>query len=294
MNPIQARYHLRYTRIFFFYRFSCGSIILPQLFSKCNTQFYFFCGKNAAVSRTADRGGFSGRPVAAAGHSLREMNMVIDMVLAEAVVALAAGAVPELQFGMIRVRPAADRALVIIQLLLLLAADPLGFPAEVHRVFAASPGALAPQLSPAENEEIQHRHYRQQVQWERRGNHSHHKQRRVQNGQILDFNRYAVKQQYLHVGKQRREGEKHGQVDIRGRQRQIDPADKIDRKAVDRRQNHAGEKVNRELARAPVLLQRAADPIIKIEGDEGQNTRAGRVEHKGHQTPYLPVEDMIG
>ena len=77
-------------------------------------------------------GGHRGRPYSIFKMLLllRKMDVIVDMVLTEAVVALAAGAVTKLQLGEIRVRPAADRALMIIQLLLLLAADPLGFPAE--------------------------------------------------------------------------------------------------------------------------------------------------------------------
>ena len=241
-------------------------------------------------------GGHQGRPYSIFKMLLllRKMDVIVDMVLTEAVVALAAGTVPELQFGMIRVRPAADRALVIIQPLLLLAADPLGFPAEVHRVFAASPGTQPPELPAAENEEVQHSYQRQHIQGERHGKQRHHKQRRIRKGQILDLDGDTEHQQKLGFREQHREGEEHGEVNICGGQGKIDPADKIHRKAIEHRQDHAGEKVNCELACAPVLLQRAADPIIKIEGDEGQHTRAGRVEHKGHQPPYLPVEDMRG
>ena len=50
------------------------------------------------------------------------MNVVIDMVLAEAVIALAAGAIAELQLGKIRIRPAADGAFMRVEPVLLLPA----------------------------------------------------------------------------------------------------------------------------------------------------------------------------
>ena len=48
------------------------------------------------------------------------------MVAAEAVIALTLGAVTELEFRMVDVRPAADRALMRIELVLLLAPDARG------------------------------------------------------------------------------------------------------------------------------------------------------------------------
>ena len=46
--------------------------------------------------------------------SLSKMNVIVDMILAEAVVARTAGAVTEFQLRIVRIRSAADRALVII------------------------------------------------------------------------------------------------------------------------------------------------------------------------------------
>ena len=56
----------------------------------------------------------------AAGRSLGKVDVGEDVILAEAVIARALAAIAELEFGVIRVRAAADGALVVVALLLLL------------------------------------------------------------------------------------------------------------------------------------------------------------------------------
>ena len=58
------------------------------------------------------------------------------MVAAEAVIALTLGAVAELKLRMVNVRSAADRALMRIELVFLLASDTCRFLAEVDGIFA--------------------------------------------------------------------------------------------------------------------------------------------------------------
>ena len=81
------------------------------------------------------------------------------MLAAEAVVPGAAGAVPELKFGIIGVRPAADGTLVRIKLSRLLLADAPGLASEIHRARARSRPARehSGNVPPAENDEVQHR-----------------------------------------------------------------------------------------------------------------------------------------
>ena len=64
--------------------------------------------------------------------------MVVYMVAAEAVIALTLGAVAELKLRMVNVRPAADRALMRIELVLLLTPDARGLLTEVDGVFAGT------------------------------------------------------------------------------------------------------------------------------------------------------------
>ena len=61
------------------------------------------------------------------------MDMVVDMLGAEAVIPLTARAVAELKAGIIRIRFAADSAFMSIELRLLLPADALGLPSEIDR-----------------------------------------------------------------------------------------------------------------------------------------------------------------
>ena len=90
--------------------------------------------------------------------------MIVDVILAEAVIPLAAGTVAEFQVGVIRIGAAADGAFVVIQLLRLLLADTTGFSSEIHRVFCRPPASDAPQkLSPAEDEKVQRRNNGQKV-----------------------------------------------------------------------------------------------------------------------------------
>ena len=60
--------------------------------------------------------------------------MVVYMVAAEAVIALTLGAVAEFKLRMVDVRPAADRALIRIELVLLLAPDARGLLTEVDGI----------------------------------------------------------------------------------------------------------------------------------------------------------------
>lgn len=68
--------------------------------------------------------------------SLREVDMVVYMVAAEAVIALALGAVTELKLRMVDIRPTADGTFMRIELVLLLAPDARGLLPEVDGVFA--------------------------------------------------------------------------------------------------------------------------------------------------------------
>ena len=83
------------------------------------------------------------------------MDVVVDMVLAEAVVARAARAVAELQIGVLGVCPSADGALVVIELVALLTADARRFAAEVHRLRARALRDAAQQLAAAEQQKAQ-------------------------------------------------------------------------------------------------------------------------------------------
>ena len=91
---------------------------------------------------------------------LGEMNMVVDMLLTEAVIALAARAVAELQVGVILVGLAADRALVAVELSFLFLFDAGAFLAEIDGCLAGALAA-AEKFSAAKQQEVCNCHHGQ-------------------------------------------------------------------------------------------------------------------------------------
>ena len=174
---------------------------------------------------------------------------------------------------------------------MLLPANLSGLAPEIHCVPAGPARGAADKVPAAEDQEVQHRHHRQKICREGAGDHTQQEVSPVDIGQVFYLDGQDEEQQHLHVGKQGRKGEEHGQIDILGVQPEAQAGDEVHQEAVKNGEKNAGKKVNVKLRRAPVLLQRAADPIIEIEGDEGQQPRAGRIEHKGHKPPDLTPED---
>ena len=175
------------------------------------------------------------------------MDMVVDVILAEAVVAGAAGAIPEFQVWIVRIRPAADRTFMRVEPVLLLAPDPRGGAAEVHRARRRTARNGAQELAAAEHEEVQHRHDREQVYRERGRDHAHDKESGVHQRKPFHLDGKDEEQQHLHIREHRREGKEHGQIHILRVELDADPGDEIDQKAIQQRQDDAGEKVNVEL-----------------------------------------------
>ena len=95
------------------------------------------------------------------------------MLAAEAVVALTAGAVAELKVRIVHIGFAADRALMFIEICLLLTAYALGLSAEVYGIGTGSAGHGAHKVPTAEDEEIDQRHHRQKICREAAGNNTH-------------------------------------------------------------------------------------------------------------------------
>ena len=218
------------------------------------------------------------------------MDVIIDVILAEAVVPRAAGAVAELQLRVIRIRAAADSALVIVELGGLLASYPLGLAAEVDGVGAGSARYGAQEVAPAEDEEIQYRDDGQQIHREGARHHRQNKEYRVHQCEPFHLDRDDEEQQHLHIREKRRKGEKHREVHILRRHSDVDAGRKIDDEPVKHGEDNAAEKVDVELRRPPILLKGAADPVVKIHRDERQHTRPRRHEREGDEPPHLPVE----
>ena len=77
---------------------------------------------------------------------------------------------------------------------------------------------------------------------------------RIQQGKPLHLHRDDEKQQHLHIRKERRKGEEHGQVHILRVELDSNAGNKIHQKAVHDREDQAGEKVDVELGRPPLPL----------------------------------------
>ena len=140
--------------------------------------------------------------------------MVIDMLNTEAVIALTAGAVTELQFRMVHICSAADRAFVGIELALLFIADSCRFLAEVYCALAGLPGHKSFQVAGAEDEEVKQRHQRQQIYGEGIAQHGKQEKDRINNGKKLHLNGNDEHEQHLHIRIHRRKGEEHRKIDI--------------------------------------------------------------------------------
>ena len=219
-----------------------------------------------------------------------KMYVIVDVILAEAVISRAARAIAELQIGILRIRPAAHRALVVVKLIPLLAADAGGFSSEIDGLRACPFRDAAQQLAPAEQQEAKKRHDRQRVEREGIRKDLIDKEGRVDIGQILHPHRDDHHKQHLRVREIDRKGEEHRKIDIRRRQR-----DRITQhmqcEAVQDRDDHVDQDVERKPAASPVLLQRAADPVVKVDRNKAQPGRSCRNEHKADKPPDLPVQD---
>ena len=97
------------------------------------------------------------------------MLVVENVVLAEAVIPRTAGAIPELEVGIVRIRPSADAALVVIALFPGLFCLLLGGVLELNGLVGIAVSGIAPMAGhcignfrPEEDEEVQQCHHRQQ------------------------------------------------------------------------------------------------------------------------------------
>ena len=234
---------------------------------------------------------------------LREMHVVEDVVLTEAVVPDALAAVTELQIRVVGIRAAADGALVAIALLLgLLGLLLLGLTELDGLAGVLVFGALLQvvDLRPDEHGEVQQghdgQHYTGPVVGADGLDDVEGEQCAVQVRQPLHLHGEDEEQQHRGVREQEGKGEEHGQVHIAGaRCGQVGVAgDETGQHHAKNRQQRAADVVQVELGRAPLALQRGADPVIEVETDQqGKGTGVGGHEHKGHQPPHLAVEQCI-
>ena len=233
---------------------------------------------------------------------VRKVDVIENVVRAEAVVPCALAAIAELQFRICHVRAAAHGAFVAeaLRLLLILLLTLLGAHGvmEVRGLLAlvAFESPKPCKLGPEENDEIQKRHDGHDgIVPSAGGNVAHNVEEEVEYVNIrepLHADGEDEKQQHLRIGVEKREGHEHGKVDIictvDGDAVARDQAD--DARAEDGEQ-HAAQVIRRKLGRAPLPLERRADPVVEIAGDEKiERTRALGDEDKGDEPPDLPME----
>ena len=220
------------------------------------------------------------------------------MVLAEAAVPGALAAIAELQVGIVRVRAAADGALVVIAPLLLLLADGLF---EVHRLGVMAIFLLPDKgvnSGPDEHQEVQQRHHRQNGAQPAAGQQglddADDEHRNIQPGQPLDLHRDEEEQQQPGVREQEGEGQEHGQVHILRAAHGIARAgDGGGHDGDDGRQQDAAPVIEVEAGGAPLALQGGADPVVEVQTDgQPEGTAAGGDEDEGDDAPYLAPKDL--
>ena len=224
--------------------------------------------------------------------SLGEVNVVVYVILAEAVISGALRAVAELKIGIVGVCAAAHGALMGVELVALLLTYAPRFAPEVYGVRAGLVYLRRmKQIAAAEYHKVQQRHDGEHVERKAGGEDIYKEERGVDVGEPLYLDRDDEEQQYGHVRVERRKGEEHREIDVCRRDVQANAGDKVDDEGEYLGENDAGEEKYRELRRTPVALQRVAYEIIKIESEQGEKIKADRVEYEADEPPDLPVQN---
>ena len=191
----------------------------------------------------------------------RKMHMGKDMILAEAMIPGAFAAITELQIGVVGVGAAADGALVVVALLLLLLAHGL---AEVHRLAGVEvlPDAQEPlDLRPDKDQEVQQRSNGKDnadpVAYGQGGDHNKGIVDAVNDGQPLHLDGDDEEQHHLHIREENGEGQEQGQIDEMrsGQSETVFPGDETGNDGADDGEQHAGDVIERKPCGAPFPFQ---------------------------------------
>ena len=221
--------------------------------------------------------------------------MVEDVLLAEAVVARALGAVPELHVRIVRVRLAADTALVVVAPLLLLGVDRLP---ELHRL-GPGPGSdhvrLPVELRGEEHKEVQKGYHRDQRGAPRAfGEGEDHRQAvegALRPGYPFHFDGNHKHDPHHGLWVRHGVGEEQRGVDIIGSSHIVGhAADQGRQQHGNGGEQHAADIINRKLGAAPQPLQRFSQPVVKNEGDKQPDAIIGGDQRIGDDPPQLSGE----
>jgi len=238
------------------------------------------------------------------GRNSLDMDVVVDVVDAVAVVAVALGAIAELQIRIVRVGAAADRAFVTVgplSALGLIIAGPVGSwagrcRAARARTIAAAEGKNVPDVAAEKQEVVEQRKDREEP-GEIRDAAYHDGLDDLKSGkaqiyprQILHLDRDDEEQQHLRLGRDGRDGEEEAEIQVgrTGLHAEEQPGQV--------RQKDTAEIVEVELKRTPVLLQDLAELVVAEQRNRGeQQIDAARIEQVGEnigeQPPHLSFEN---
>ena len=220
---------------------------------------------------------------------LLDVHVVVDVLLAIAVIAVALGAVAEDHVGVVGVGLAADGALVDIALL---GVGVLGSSLEVDGLLGmlVLEAALAvadglSKIAPEEDEEVEDGHDREEgaddIPAQQSGNDLPGEESSVDPGQPLDLDGEDEEQKDLHVRVEGGKGEEEGHVDV------VHGGIAGD-EAKDDVEHYADQVKHIEPGRSPFPLQKRADPVVEIGRDEGGEETGGLGEEdEGKDPPDL-------
>ena len=218
------------------------------------------------------------------------------MVNAEAMVALAAGAITKFQIGMVGIGAAANFAAAGIVLGLLLVIYAVDFTLEVNGGLSGGSflnSNMGEKLLAAHNEIVKKSNYRQKVQSGVGGrDNADEEVNRVNNGQPLYLDWDNEKQEHFGVGEKGGQREEHGKIQIACVDVVAYSRDEIDNEAEENVAKHTGEKEKVKAGDAPIMLKGFSYNIIEIEKQQHKYSAGAGDEHKGEKSPNLTVENV--
>lgn len=235
--------------------------------------------------------------------SLSKVDVIVDVVFAEAVIALAAGAVTELEIRVIGVGAAAYGALAGVTLVLGLGVSLLGGFFEIDHIWGAlvfiAAEAVGDNIS-AENEVVEYGNNRykgdEYLACHNGGNEAESKKSGVKISQPLYFDGDDKEEKHAVFGEEGGEYEEHGEVDVGRTHAEVtNVAYKTGYHAVDNCAQYAAKIVKRKLWCAPVPLKGIANEIVEIKGNrQGEQIGGFGDKDEGYQSPYLSSYDKLG
>ena len=154
-------------------------------------------------------------------------------------------------------------------------------------------------VRPEENKKVENGHKGKEsadpIPGQQTGNNIQGKESRIDPCQPFHLYRKDIKEKDLHIRVKDGEGKEQGEVDIMHGGVSRD-------QAIDNIQNNASQVEHTEPGCAPFPLQKIADPVVKIGGEdheenagtfEKQEIAALRKKYKGNESPDLPVKNII-